>query len=129
MISIAAPVNRADVDAAAKALLFAIELGSPAPVLLDKLRRLLVVFGDPAPDQALLPGDAARALLHHAARVGLMPPDLVAPLSAVGFTGMHRLVRTLHGSLPLSALKRKGSAHLYVVVLCLARMGDGAAIH
>jgi hypothetical protein len=129
MSTIAAPVNRADVDAAAKALLFALELGSPAPALLDKLRRLLVAFGDANADRPLLPGAAAHVLLGHMARTGVMPRDLELPLANVGFTGMHRLVRELHGSLPLTALKHKGSAHLYVVVLCLARMGDGAAIH
>jgi hypothetical protein len=120
--------NVADIDAAAKAMLFALELGATGPALLDKLRRLLVAFGDPAPEQALLPGEAAVVLLRHAARTGVMPAELVHPLRSVGYTAMHRLVRTLHGSLPLERLKRD-SAHLYVVVLCLARLGDGAAIH
>ena len=121
--------NLADIDAAAKAMLFALELGSPAPAVLDKLRRLLVAFGDPAPEQAMQPSDAAILLLRHAARTGLMPAELEQPLAKVGAASMQRLVTTLHGSLPVLKLKHKGSAHLYVVVLCLARLGDGAAIH
>lgn len=121
--------NRADIDAAAKAMLFALELGSPAPAVLDQLRRLLVAFGDPAPEQLMPPSDAARLLLRLAAKTGLMPAELEQTLSNVGAAGMQRLVATLHGRLPVLKLKHRGSARLYVVVLCLARLGDGAAIH
>jgi hypothetical protein len=121
-------VNRADVGAAAKALLFAMELKVPPRDMLDGLGRLLHVLGH----EGALPGafgDIARLVLRLARAQRIVPPDVELRLGTVDLRTLGRLAQRLDGKLRITPNAPLGPTRLYVVVLCLARMGDGAAIH
>jgi hypothetical protein len=121
-------VNRADIDAAAKALLFAMELKVPPAHMLAGLGRLLHVLGY----EGALPGafgDIARLVLRLARAAHIVPTDVELRLGTVDLRTLSRLARRLDGKLQITPNTPLGPTRLYVVVLCLARLGDGAPIH
>jgi hypothetical protein len=124
-----ATINRADIYLAAKAMLFALETSLPTSARLDRLARLLEAFGDPAPSQLLSPGGAAEVLLRHMVALVQLPAETSQRLHTADTRGLDAVRAFLRGRLPVKVFTDIGAARLYVVVLCLARLGDGASIH
>jgi hypothetical protein len=74
-------------------------------------------------------GDIARLVLRLARAARIVPPDVEIRLGTVGQRTLDQLARRLDGKLRITPNAPLGPTRLYVVVLCLARLGDGAPIH
>jgi hypothetical protein len=117
----------ADARLVAREFLAAMEAGGLSGIrLMHHTQRLLYALGHPGLAPAT-PEGSAQAILSLMAMSSAMPPDLRMPLGQADAKTLHRLVLRLEGRLDMRS-KSIGSARLYAVVLCLARVADGGLL-
>jgi hypothetical protein len=116
-----------DARPVAREFLAAMEAGNLGAIgLMHHTQRLLYALRYPSAAPAT-PGESAEAILGMMVLMGAMPSDLYGPLKGADMGTLHRLVLKLGGRLDVRS-KQIGSARLYAVVLCLARVADEGSI-
>jgi hypothetical protein len=116
-----------DARPVAREFLAAMEAGNLGAIgLMHHTQRLLYALRYPSAAPAT-PGESAEAILGMMVLMGAMPSDLYGPLRSADMGTLHRLVLKLGGRLDMRS-KQLGSARLYAVVLCLARLADEGSI-
>lgn len=116
-----------DVRSTAREALAAMEAGNLSGIrLMHHTQRLLYALRYPHATP-VTPDESARAILGMMVLMHVMPGDLHGRLMNADADALHRLVLRLGGRLDMRS-KRLGSARLYAVVLCLARVADEGSI-
>jgi hypothetical protein len=114
-----------DVRAAARELLFAMELGAHGPELQAKTTALRVALGDPHHARPGSPKAAATCILLACAKAGITEQWVVSAMLRASIADLWPAVRALDGKLTMAMFQQQeggaGAALLYIVVLLLAR--------